>query len=250
MGPPAQAAPPRVSQLVVFRDGSAKAKSAISTRAAKVRVGGGRCAAADGTALAALVRSKPGRLRLRDFGTCSLRASDGGGLFVRGIRGDANRGQDGWVYKVGRRAATAGAADPAGPSGAAGCARASGSPGSTAGCGRAASGRSSSSCRPSRDGVASVRGYDDAGDGVAGGRRDGEAAGRRRPTGASGVARLDAAGGQHRVVAEQGRPRPLVRGAGRGAVRRAAAPSSPRASLLAGCGSARARSRRAAPSSG
>jgi hypothetical protein len=36
---------------------------------------------------------------------------------VRKIGPDANAGQDGWVYKVGRRTGTAGAADPAGPFG-------------------------------------------------------------------------------------------------------------------------------------
>ena len=116
VGPSAAAAPPKVSQLVVYRDGSAGAKT-VSTRATQVGVGGHRCTAGDGTALAALVRSKPGKLRLRDFGGCSRRARDGGGLFVSAIRGEANRGQDGWVYKVGRRAATAGAADPQGPFG-------------------------------------------------------------------------------------------------------------------------------------
>ena len=116
VGPSAAAAPPKVSQLVVYRDGSAVTKT-VSTRAAKVSVGGRRCTAGDGTALAALVRSKPGKLRLRDFGSCSRRAADGAGLFVESIRGDGNRGQNGWVYKVGRRAASAGAADPGGPFG-------------------------------------------------------------------------------------------------------------------------------------
>jgi hypothetical protein len=110
------AAAPRVRQLIVFRDGSA-ASETVSTRATRVRVEGRRCAVGDGTALAALVRSRPGRIRLRDFGSCSDRPRDGAGLFVRGIRADVNRGQDGWVYKVGRRAATAGAADPTGPFG-------------------------------------------------------------------------------------------------------------------------------------
>ena len=99
----------------MFRDGSAKAKTAVSTRAAKVSVAGRRCTAGDGTALAALVRSRPGKLRLRDFGSCSRRASDGAGLFVRAIGGDANRGQNGWVYKVGRRAATRRRRRPGGP---------------------------------------------------------------------------------------------------------------------------------------
>ena len=75
------------------------------------------CTAGRATALAALVRSEarpawPARLRL-----VLVEARDGGGLFVESIRGDVNRGQNGWVYKVGRRAATAGAADPTGPFG-------------------------------------------------------------------------------------------------------------------------------------
>ena len=39
------------------------------------------------------------------------------GLLVTGIGPDRNRGQRGWVYKVGRRAATAGAGDLGGPFG-------------------------------------------------------------------------------------------------------------------------------------
>ena len=110
------AAAPQVRQLIVFRDGTAVTKT-ISTRATRVRVEGRRCAVGDGTALAALARSGPGRIRLRDFGSCSNRPRDAAGLFVEAIRGDVNRGQNGWVYKVGRRAATAGAGDPAGPRG-------------------------------------------------------------------------------------------------------------------------------------
>lgn len=102
--------------MVVFRSGDAFTRR-VSTARTLVRGGGRRCAAGDGTALAALVRSRPGRLRIRDFGSCSLRARDGAGLFVESIRSDRNRGQNGWVYKVGRRGATAGAADPTGPFG-------------------------------------------------------------------------------------------------------------------------------------
>jgi hypothetical protein len=63
------------------------------------------------------VRSRVARLRVRDFGSCSRRAADAGGLFVEGIGPDRNSGQDGWVYKVGRKLATAGSADPDGPFG-------------------------------------------------------------------------------------------------------------------------------------
>jgi hypothetical protein len=113
---PAAAAAPKISQLVVFRDGSAVAKQ-VKAKATSVKLGRKRCGVADSTALAALVRSRPGKLRLHDFGSCSRRAADGAGLFVAGIRGDLNRGQNGWVYKVGNRAASAGAADPGGPFG-------------------------------------------------------------------------------------------------------------------------------------
>jgi hypothetical protein len=114
--PAAEARAPVVQQLVVFRSGKAVAKR-VSSKGVLVTIRRRRCAAGTGTALAALVRSKPRRLRLRDFGSCSRRARDGAGLFVSGIGADRNRGQDGWVYKVGHKAATAGAADPAGPFG-------------------------------------------------------------------------------------------------------------------------------------
>ena len=73
---------------------------------------------ARGTPLAALLRSKPGSVGLRDYGSCSRRrASSSGQLYVRSIRGDRERGRGGWVYKVGRRLGTAGAADTSGPFG-------------------------------------------------------------------------------------------------------------------------------------
>jgi hypothetical protein len=56
-------------------------------------------------------------VRIRDYGSCGRRPRDASGLFVTRIAGERNRGQDGWVYKVGRRAGTGGAADTAGPFG-------------------------------------------------------------------------------------------------------------------------------------
>ena len=164
--PARTAAAPKVRQLVVFRDGHALAKR-VSTAATTVRVAGRRCAVGNGTALAALARSHVGRLRLRDFGVCSSRPADAGALLVTGIGADRNSGQRGWVYKVGRRAATAGAGDPAGPFGRGRlrsrqrvtwfyCLRA-------ADCQRTLEVRA----KPMAGGVvATVRGYDDTGDGV------------------------------------------------------------------------------------
>jgi hypothetical protein len=200
--PTADAAAPTVRQMVVFRSGEAVTKT---VRASKVlvRVAGRRCAAGGGTALAALVRSRPGRLRLRDFGSCSRRPRDGAGLFVSGIGSDRNRGQNGWVYKVGRRSATAGAADPSGPFGrgrlrsgqrvtwfycrmrAGGCqrtleVRASAVPGGL---------------------VATVRGYDNEGEGVAVEGATVTSGAASALTGPDGGARLSLPAGTHRVVA-------------------------------------------------
>ena len=105
-----------VDQMVVFRDGTAP-MNLVRAREITARVGRRRCTVAAGTPLAALLRSRVAPVGLRDFGRCSRRPRDGGGLFVRSIGSDRNRGQDGWVYKVGNRAGTAGAADPTGPFG-------------------------------------------------------------------------------------------------------------------------------------
>jgi hypothetical protein len=110
------AAAPKVGQLVAFRDGSAKQSSVIAA-AATARVGGKRCAVGAATPLAALIRSKPGAIKLKDYGSCSTRAVDAGGLYVAAIGADRARGIDGWVYKVGTSVATAGAGDPSGPFG-------------------------------------------------------------------------------------------------------------------------------------
>lgn len=115
--PAGAASGPKVAQLVVFRSGGALQTLAVKARKTKVKVGKRKCAVPSGTALAALVLSKPPKLKLRDYGSCGKRARDAGGLFVRSIGGDANKGVNGWVYKVGNRVAPAGAADPSGPFG-------------------------------------------------------------------------------------------------------------------------------------
>jgi hypothetical protein len=110
------AAAPTVHQLVVFRSGSFKQKT-VRAKEAHVRVGHKRCAVAAGTPLAALVTSRVAKIGLHDFGSCSSRARDGSGLFVRKLGPDANADQNGWVYKVGHKGGSAGAADPSGPFG-------------------------------------------------------------------------------------------------------------------------------------
>jgi hypothetical protein len=119
--PVALAAPaPRVETMVVGKARVLLEPARVTARASAVRVGGRRCAVAAATPLAALAAARRAggpTFALLDFGSCSRSARDAGGLFVRRIGREANRGRDGWAYKVGRRAGTAGAADIGGPFG-------------------------------------------------------------------------------------------------------------------------------------
>ncbi len=169
-----------------------------------VAVGRRRCAAGNGTALAALVRARLRPLRLRDFGACSSRPRDAAGLIVTGIGPDRNGGQRGWVYKVGRRAATAGAGDMGGPFGRGRlrtgqrvtwfyCLRA-------ADCQRTLEVRTT----PVAGGVvATVRGYDDSGDGVPIEGAAVSASGVTGLTAADGRVQLALPSGTHPLVARQ-----------------------------------------------
>jgi hypothetical protein len=199
---PAAAAAPVVEQMVVFRDGDAVTRT-VAAKKVRVRIGKRRCTAGAGTALAALVRSRVGRLGLRDFGSCSTRARDSAGLFVNSIRGERNRGQNGWVYKVGRRGATAGAADPSGAFGrgrlrrgqrvtwffcrlvGGGCQRTLGL---------------AATVEPGAVSV-TVRGYDDEGRGVPVEGATVSAGSLTAVSGADGSARLALPAGRHRLVA-------------------------------------------------
>jgi len=80
------------------------------------RVGGRRCALGAATPLSALAGAGVG-FRLEDYGRCSRRARDAGSLYVERIAGERASGRDGWVYKVGRRVGSTGAGDPSGPFG-------------------------------------------------------------------------------------------------------------------------------------
>jgi hypothetical protein len=205
---PAAAATPKVSQLVVFRSGDVLQTAAVKARGTHVHVRRRRCAVPGGTALAALALSKPPKLKLRDYGSCGKRARDAGGLFVRGIGPDRNHGIDGWVYKVGNRLATAGAADPSGPFG----------------NGRIKSGKSvtwfychmnaaSHSCQPTlalaplpADPGAMrvhVTAYDDRGHGAPSARATVRAGNASATTDASGDATLTLAAGRYLVHAER-----------------------------------------------
>jgi hypothetical protein len=89
---------------------------AVTLKARTVRVGRRFCTVGVRTPLSVLAGTGL-TLGLRDYGSCSRRARDAGGLYVRSISGRKARGRQGWVYKVGRRLASAGAGDPSGPFG-------------------------------------------------------------------------------------------------------------------------------------
>jgi hypothetical protein len=54
------------------------------------------------------------RLGIRDYGRCGRRPRDAVGLYVTKVSGERERGRGGWVYKIGRRAPSIGAADLSG----------------------------------------------------------------------------------------------------------------------------------------
>ena len=116
---PAHAA--EVDVLVVGKGGEVvKERSGVALKARNVRVSGRRCRVGARTPLAALLGAKV-RVGVRDHGSCSRRARDAGGLYVRSIARVRETGRrSGWVYKAGRRLGTNGAADPAGPLGSGG----------------------------------------------------------------------------------------------------------------------------------
>ena len=114
------AAPSVTVMIVGSRNTILTGARLISASAARVRVGSRMCAVASGTPLAALVavrRAGGPRFALRDYGRCGASAADSAELFVSSLGGEANRGQNGWEYKVGGLSGSTGAADPSGPAG-------------------------------------------------------------------------------------------------------------------------------------
>ena len=103
-----------VTTMVVGKDRvlrAAKPVKLADTR--RVKVGSRRCTVSGRTPLGMLAATSLA-IRLRDYGSCGSRPADAASLFVTRIAGDRNRGQDGWVYKVGRKVSSAGAGDRSG----------------------------------------------------------------------------------------------------------------------------------------
>jgi hypothetical protein len=103
----------RVEVMVVGKSSVLAGPERVTLKARSVPVRGERCAVGRATPLSVLAGTDV-TFSLRDYGACSRRPRDAGSLYVSRIGPDRERGRDGWVYKVGRRSGSAGAADPAG----------------------------------------------------------------------------------------------------------------------------------------
>ena len=103
----------KVDLMVVGKRAVLAGPERVALKARSAKVAGERCSLGRATPLSVLAGVGV-TFGLTDYGSCSRRARDAGSLYVRRIGPDRERGSDGWVYKVGRRSGSAGAADPAG----------------------------------------------------------------------------------------------------------------------------------------
>jgi hypothetical protein len=100
-----------VEVMVVGRERVLRAPAEVRLRRRTLRVAGRRCRVGAATPLSVLAATRL-RLTLRDYARCGRDPRDAGGLYVRGVRRERERGAAGWVYKIGRKTPTIGAADP------------------------------------------------------------------------------------------------------------------------------------------
>jgi hypothetical protein len=111
---PAGAASVRL--MVVGKTRVLREAAPVNLRSRSVRVRGRRCAVGRATPLSVLAGTRL-HLRLKDYGACGRSPADAGAIYVTQVGPDRRAGAKGWVYKVGNRAGTTGAADPSGPFG-------------------------------------------------------------------------------------------------------------------------------------
>jgi hypothetical protein len=210
--PAAAEARGKVEVMVVGkRDVLVPAKK-VTLKARAAGVDGRRCAIGRATPLSALAGTGTS-FRLVDYGACSRRPRDAGSLYVRQIGRDRAKGRDGWVYKVGRRVGTAGAADPAGPFGTGRTLRAGQrvlwfwcvkDPSDS--CQRTLEAAAPRTVGPGGLLPVTVRGYDEAGKGVAVAGATVRLGGATAVTGADGVATVVAPAAVGRYALEASRP--------------------------------------------
>ena len=111
--PAAPASAATVDVMVVGKERILRAPKEVRLKQRTVKVSGRRCRVGARTPLSVLAATRL-RLGIRDYARCGRDPRDAGGLYVAKVGREREKGRGGWVYKVGRRAGTAGAADPAG----------------------------------------------------------------------------------------------------------------------------------------
>jgi hypothetical protein len=110
---PAGAEAAAVDVMVVGKERVLRAPAEVRLKTRTVKVAGRRCRVGAATPLSVLVATRL-KLGLRDYGRCGRRPRDAAGLYVTRVRDEREKGRGGWVYKVGRRAPSTGAADLSG----------------------------------------------------------------------------------------------------------------------------------------
>jgi hypothetical protein len=193
-----------VEVMVVGRERVLRGPADVRLKERTVRVAGRRCRVGAATPLSALAGTRL-RFTLRDYGRCGRKPRAAAGLYVRAIGRERERGIAGWVYKVGRRTPTIGAADTSRRLRA-------GQRVTWFWCRRAGACQRTLEVRPDRAAAApgevlrvTVRGYDDLGAGVPVGGATVRLGDASAVTGPDGVATLTvpAAGGALALSAER-----------------------------------------------
>ena len=110
---PATATAAEVDVMVVGKERVLRAPADVRLKVRAVKVGGRRCRVGAATPLSVLAATKL-KLGLRDYGHCGRRPRDAIGLYVTRVKREREKGRGGWVYKVGRRTPSVGAADVSG----------------------------------------------------------------------------------------------------------------------------------------
>jgi hypothetical protein len=107
---PASASAAEVDLMVVGKERVLRAPAEVRLKVRTVKVAGRRCRLGAATPLSVLASTRL-PLGLRDYGRCGKRPRDAAGLYVTRVKREREKGRGGWVYKIGRRTPSLGAAD-------------------------------------------------------------------------------------------------------------------------------------------
>jgi hypothetical protein len=108
---PATASAAEVDLMVVGKERVLRAPTEVRLKERTLKVAGRRCRLGAATPLSVLVATRL-KLGLRDYGRCGKRPRDAAGLYVTRVKREREKGRGGWVYKIGRKTPSLGAADP------------------------------------------------------------------------------------------------------------------------------------------